>query len=107
MSEVLFITPNMRNDFSGESLGTLQLTTILEQQGLHCKILSFARIGRPSNFEAFIESALEKVSQEQPKIVSFYTRCDSYHITLRLAERIKARWNDIYIVLQCRTDIVL
>lgn len=98
MSDIVFITPNMRNDFSGESLGTLQLTTILEQQGLHCQILSFARIGRPSNFEPFIESALEKVAQEQPKIVSFYTRCDSYHISLRLAERIKARWNDIYIV---------
>lgn len=98
MSDVVFITPNMKKDFSGESLGTLQLTTILEQQGVHCHILSFARIGKTTDFEAFIASALEQIAEQQPKIVSFYTRCDSYHISLRLAERIKARWNDMYIV---------
>lgn len=98
MSDIVFITPNRSKDFSGESLGTLQLTTILENNGLHCTILSFARIGKINDFEAFLNSAMEKLEQEQPKIISFYTRCDTYHVVLRMAELIKSRWKDVYVV---------
>lgn len=98
MCDVVFITPNMRGSFTGESLGTLQLATILENSGMSCKILSFARIGNVYNFEEFLNNALEKIDAEKPKIISMYTRCDTYHISIRLAERIKARWNDLYVV---------
>ncbi|MBQ7416323.1 MAG: radical SAM protein [Oscillospiraceae bacterium] len=98
MCDVIFITPNMSGHFSDESVGTLQLVSILENEGVSCDILQFFRIGDVSDFEGFMENAMDLIQKAQPKIVSMYTRCDTYHINLKLAQRIKARWDDIYIV---------
>lgn len=98
MCEVVFITPNMNGKIVGEAIGTLQLATILKNQGISCEILQFFRIGDLSDFQGFMDSAIDKVEEKSPKIVSFYTRCDSYHIVLKMAQRIKERWNDVYVV---------
>ena len=99
MCDVLFITPNVNPSFGTESLGTLQLATILMQKGVNCKVIPFGRIGNIFEFDSFLEAALTKVESLHPRVVSFYTRCDTFQITLKLAEQIKSRWNDIYIVL--------
>lgn len=99
MCDVLFITPNVNPSFATESLGTLQLATILKQNNVNCKVIPFGRIGNIFQFDSFLEAALAKVEDLKPRVVSFYTRCDTFQITLKLAENIKARWNDIYIVL--------
>ncbi len=98
MYDVLFITPNVPGRFHTESLGTLLLATILKNNGINCKVLPFGRIGNVRNFDVFQENAFTMIEQMQPKIISMYTRCDTYHISLKLARLIKQRWNDICIV---------
>ncbi len=98
MYDVVFITPNMKGEIAEEVIGTLQLATILKQAGITCDILQFFRIGSLSSFTGFLDSAMQMLEERAPKIVSFYTRCDSYHIDIRLAQCIKERWPEVYVV---------
>ena len=98
MSKIVFITPNMGGDFSEEVLGTLQLATILNNSGIDCEILQFYRFGDTHNFDVFLNNAMDMLEERSPKIVSFYTRCDSYHIDLRLADLIKRKWPNTYVI---------
>lgn len=98
MNDVLFITPNDRSALEYESVGTLQLATILKNNGVRCRVVPFWSIGSLERFAEFLDSAVTLVGEEQPKIVSFYTRCDTYHIVLRMAQRIKQQFPNIYIV---------
>lgn len=98
MADVVFITPNFMGYAREEPIGTLLLTTILNQAGIPSEILPFHQFGAVNNFENFIQSAIEKVSRMSPKIVSFYTRCDTYHISLKIAQRLKQTFPGIYIV---------
>ena len=98
MCDVLFITPNMDGEIGSEAMGTLQLASILKPKGITCDILPFFMIGDVNQFDTFADNAMKMLEERKPKIVSFYTRCDVYHIDLKLAQMIKARWQDIYIV---------
>ncbi len=98
MCDVLFITPNVSKSFKNDFLGTMQLCTILNNNGLTSKILPFGQIGNVFQFEDFKNQAITKIDAYKPKIISMYTRCDTFHISLKLAELIKAKWNNIYIV---------
>lgn len=98
MCDVLFITPNVNGGFVGESIGTLQLATILKNNGIQCKVLSLGNIGDIFQFDDFMEKAIAKINKIGPRIVSFYTRCDTFHISLSLAEQIKLRNSNIPIV---------
>ena len=98
MADVVFITPNINGELADESVGTLLLATILSEKGIDCEILQFFRIGEISDFGGFVCDALKTIGEIRPKIVSFYTRCDTYHIVLKLAEVIKKTFPDIYII---------
>lgn len=98
MVDVVFITPNTNGELADESVGTLLLATILSEKGIDCEILQFFRIGDISDFDVFIDNAVKTIGEVQPKILSFYTRCDTYHIVLKLAEVIKKTFPDIYII---------
>lgn len=98
MSDVVFFSPNISGDLSEECMGVLLLATILKNQGIDCSVVPFCDIGDPNNLDAFLESAMQIVAELNPKIISFYTRCDIFHIDLKLAELIKSTYKDIYIV---------
>ncbi len=99
MCEVLFITPNLVDSITYESMGTLELATILSSHGISCEIIPFVKIANIKNFDLFLENTIKIIEEKRPKIVSFYTRCDTYHISLRLAQVIKEHFKGIYIVL--------
>ena len=99
MSAVVFITPNIKGRFTDDVLGTLQLATILDQQGVDCEILPFFCIGETTQLDTFLDYTVAAIEERKPKVVSFYTRCDTYHIMLKMAQRIKACWPEIYIVM--------
>jgi len=99
MSNVVFITPNLKGRLSDNVLGSLQLATILDQNGISCEIVPFYQIGELTTLAAFLDSAMAAIEKHHPKIVSFYTRCDTYHIMLKLAERIKSLWPEVYTVM--------
>lgn len=98
MCDVVFITPNMSGEPAEEVIGTLQLATILNQNQIDCEILQFFLFGDVSDFDSFQAKAIQLLDEKKPKIISFYTRCDSYHIDIRLAQLIKARRKDVYVV---------
>ena len=98
MQDVVFITPNMGGELAEEAIGTLQLATILSNHGINCEVLPFFLIGSVSDFEGFLSNAMSILADRQPKIVSFYTRCDTYHIDLALARKIKELCKNTYVV---------
>lgn len=98
MAEIVFVTPTMQTKISRESVGTLLLATILRQHGVDVDILQHYRFGDINDFEVFIDNAVEMICGSNPSVVSFYTRCDNYHIAIRMAERIKQRLQNVYVV---------
>lgn len=98
MADVVFITPNFPGFVREEPIGTLLLATILKKAGIDVNILQFRHFGDVNHFETFVQTAVQTVADKKPRIVSFYTRCDTYHISLRIAEQIKAHYPEIYIV---------
>lgn len=86
---IVFITPNLEPGVGEESVGTLILANILRNQGLHVDVLSFHSFDYASGFEIFVRNAVTVVCEKKPCIVSFYTRCDTYHIMVRLAKILK------------------
>ena len=97
MSDIAFITPNFGGHLKEEPLGTMILATILDQAGLPVEILQFHDFSQDS-FEAFLRSAVDSVLAKPRRIVSFYTRCDTFHLSMRIAEEVKKAVPEIYIV---------
>lgn len=97
MTDILFITPNIKNRDATDSIGTILLTTILRSNGLCADIMPFYDFGDRNDFSSFLDTAVKKILEKKPKIVSFYTRCDNYHIMLKMAQRLKQE-ADIYVV---------
>jgi len=98
MFDVVFITPDFTGKVQEQPIGTLLLATILDKNGINAQILPFHELGDISEFAAFLQSAVSKIFASQPKIVSFYTRCDTYHISLKLAQALKQAQPEVYIV---------
>ena len=91
MKEIVFVTPTDTKNILRESVGPLLLATILRGKGIESRILSLANLGDMEEFNAFLEEASAKISETKPKIVSFYTRSDCFHIMLKLARAVKDR----------------
>lgn len=98
MADVVFVTPNLDGYATKAPVGTLLLATILNRAGIDAKVLPFYHFGDIKVFDRFIENATQKVLSHKPSIVSFYTRCDTYHISIRLAQHIKMTAPGVYIV---------
>lgn len=98
MADVVFVTPNFDGQLREEPVGTLLLATILKNAEIPTEIIQFRHFGDIQDFELFIDCAIKKILEKQPKIVSFYTRCDTYHISLTIAQRIKQEKEDVWVV---------
>lgn len=91
MREVVFITPTDSKNILKESVGPLLLATILRSRGIESHILSFSAFGDPEDFYGFLEEGIRQICEKNPKIVSFYTRSDCFHIMLKMAKAVKER----------------
>ncbi len=98
MSDIIFVTPNLNGYVREEPVGTLLLSTILTKACFDVKILPFYHFGDIHDFDCFLENAVNEILTQNPKIVSFYTRCDTFHISIKIAQRIKRKSANIYIV---------
>ncbi len=106
MRDILFITPTGEQNILKESVGPLLLATILRQKGIESHILSFSAFGDQSDYPAFFARGMELICDKQPKILSFYTRSDCYHIMLAMAEEAKKRLNCTVIFGGPQGDII-
>ncbi len=98
MSDVVFITPNFGIDLKEEPLGTLIMVSVLQEKGIESEIIQMFRFGDINDFENYLEHSAELILERNPKIVSFYARCDLYHVDIKMAEKIKSKRPDIYTV---------
>lgn len=83
-------------------LGLLSLAAVLEQEGVEVALIDWnheARAGRLPLDESLYETAAARIDDESPDIVGFTTMCNSFHITLRMAEAWKRRRGDIPVIL--------
>ena len=97
MSDIVFITPNFKGQLKEEPIGTMILATILDRAGITPEFLQFYDFSA-EGFEDFLDNAEKKILAKPRKIVSFYTRCDTFHLSLRIAERVKRVAPEVYIV---------
>ena len=98
MADVVFVTPNFGGWVKDEPVGTLLLATIVRNANIPVEVLQFRHFGDADHFDCFISSAVDKILAKNPRIVSFYTRCDTYHISIKIAQCLKQLRKDIYIV---------
>lgn len=106
MREILFVTPTGDKNILKESVGPLLLATILRQKGIESHILSFSAFGDPEDFPAFFQRGIELICEKKPKILSFYTRSDCFHIMLKMAEILKERLGCTVVLGGPQADIV-
>jgi len=74
-------------------LGLLTLAAFLDQSGHDVSFADFNYAiakGEISLDRQFYSAAVERIASQQPDLVGFSTMCNSFHITLRLAELVKA-----------------
>ena len=107
MLDVLFVTPTLTRDPLKEPLGPVTLSTILRQEQISVEILSFGMLGDPhKDYSAFFQKGIQMILEKQPKILSFYTRCDCYHIMLLMAEQIKEKLGCYIVFAGPQADII-
>lgn len=98
VSGVEFVT-----DFSNPQLGPLILKRILEEE-FDVELIDFDylinknKIPHYESYEKNIDFFCQYILNLEPKIVGFYTMCNSFDITLRISERIKKERPSIKIV---------
>ena len=90
MLDVLFVTPNRDLSLWQEVNGTMLLATQLLQDDFQVELLRFASFDSLNkDYPLFIRQMTDRILELQPKCVSFYCMCETYHIMMRLAANIK------------------
>jgi radical SAM superfamily enzyme YgiQ (UPF0313 family) len=83
-------------------LGLLSLAAVLEGLGHQVSLVDFNYAltnGELSLDDGFYSNAAARIEASSPQLVGFSTMCNSYHISLRMAEAIKARLPAVPVVL--------
>ena len=96
--DVIFVTPATSLYLKYETYGSLILASLLKYADVSVKIKRFFQFGDVNKFDTFIDNAEKEILAHSPKIVSFYTSCDIYHVCLKIAERIKKVSPETYVV---------
>ena len=118
MSTVLFVTPTIHPRLEDEPLGTLILATIVRQHGVDVDVYRFfdtwnisqdlstgtehkrvaATSGIPMPFDLFVRQTAQHILSRNPRIVSFYCRCDQYLAMIRIAQHLKEQNPSVWII---------
>ena len=98
MIDVVFVVPSREAVLYEEFGGTLLLATILKQNGISVDILRFFEADKHKGFFPFVNEMAEMLLTKQPKIVSFYCRCDCFLADIMIAKKLKEENPDLFIV---------
>ena len=98
--DIIFVVPAFKPKMKEESLGTLILAKKLLLNGYNVDIVRYwnAKNSPKSDYKSFRNEFVSIIVNKAPKIVSFYCRCEEYHICLDLANRIKELFPSIKII---------
>ena len=98
MYDIVFVVPSQSASLYEDFHGTLLLATILKQKGMSVGLYHFYEVDDKQAFSDFVEQTAQKILNRQPKIVSFYCRCDCYLANLLIAKELKQRCPQLHIV---------
>ena len=98
MCDIVFLTPTDERNLNTECTGTLLLATILKQKGINVDIYRFYESDNSKGFDSFVEETAKNILAKEPRIVSFYCRCDCFLADIRIAQRIKKINKDITVI---------
>lgn len=82
-------------------LGLLSIAAVLEKNGHSVSIIDFNYAiskGELIVDKNFYDSAAEKIVQSKLDVFGFSTMCNSYHMALQIAKRVKTRLPQIPII---------
>lgn len=98
--DICFVVPAMKPKLKEESIGTLILAKKAILEGFKVQIIRYweANVSPHSDYNSFKYSIVNHILLKEPKIVSFYCRCEEYHICLDLAQEIKSKNKTITIL---------
>src|SRR5262245_14879532 len=83
-------------------LGLLTLAALLDQSGHDVSFADFNYAIANEEIaldKEFYAAAAERIVSQNPDLIGFSTMCNSFHITLRLAERVRAALPGVLILL--------
>ena len=89
MSDILFVAPVNKQVITEECIGTLILASLLRSKGVDVDIYRFFEADKSKGFFAFVDETADNILAKNPKVVSFYCRCDCFLTNIRIAERLK------------------
>ena len=97
--DILFVVPAARRRLKEESIGTLILAKKAQLNGYKVDIARYWNVeaSPKSDYQTFCKQFVEYVVSKGSRIVSFYCRCEEYHICIDLSRRIKERIPDVII----------
>lgn len=92
-TDILFVVPAIKKRIKEESIGSLILAKKAQLAGFHVDIARYwnVEVSPKSDYTLFSEQFVDYIIVRQPKIVSFYCRCEEYHICIDLSRKIKER----------------
>lgn len=97
--DIVFVVPASKCRIKDESIGTLILAKKAIMAGFNVKIVRWwnSAYSPNCNYLEFRDDMVRIISSYNPQIVSFYCRCEEYHICIDLAKAIKDRYNQTII----------
>ena len=97
--DMVFVVPALKARIKDESIGTLILAKKAILAGFNVKIVRYwdSEYSPKVAYDKFKDSLVTKILSYNPKIVSFYCRCEEYHICLDLSMTIKDKDDKIII----------
>ena len=99
MIDILFVVPSFAPQLKEESMGTLILAKIAMASNFNVHILRYWEVCEAfSSYYHFKKKMIERVLLLNPKIVSFYSRCTDYHISVDLSNELKSQNKNLLIV---------
>lgn len=97
--EVLFVVPSLSPYLLQECRGSLGLARILESNGISVELLRYWQVDSQfDDFNKLVDNIARHIEKLEPRIVSFYCRCDVYHIVLSVSKKVKARQPNLTII---------
>lgn len=98
MCDVLFVVPSKVPSAYQECSGSLLLATILRESGINADIYRFYEADMSKSFGDFVNETAENICRRNPRVVSFYCRCDYFLADIKIAERLKQINKDTVVV---------
>lgn len=99
MIDILFIVPSFTPQLKEESIGTLLLAKIAMAANYNVHILRYWEVSDTfEDYHDFKERLVKVVLSFTPHIVSFYSRCTDYHISIDISNALKSARRELIIV---------